>query len=116
LAQAKAALAAQRPVEALAVLDAEALAPASVGGELWPLWREAAQLLDRAGAHDLALALDRRLLQEAPPSPVAHEGVLDEARQAAEAAGDRETAKDFARQLEKLRAPPALAPVSAPHK
>ncbi|MFI5336134.1 MAG: TIGR03790 family protein [Opitutales bacterium] len=113
LAQAKAALAAQRPVEALAVLDAEALAPASVGGELWPLWREAAQLLDRAGAHDLALTLDRRLLHESPPSPAAQEGVLDEARQAAEAAGDREAAKDFARQLEKMRAPPALAPVPA---
>ena len=108
LAQARAALAAKQPDQAVDVLVAELHSKPALTGENWPLGREAAQLLLQAGEPRLALRLFRQLLDEPQPSPVAHLGVVREALQAAQAAGDQGAMTVFQAKLDVLLAPPPL--------
>jgi uncharacterized protein (TIGR03790 family) len=100
---------------ALARLLADGPEPGAAGGVLefigyikeiraadWPLVREAARLLAAHGSAPAALKVYASLARAPAPSPEAKRHLLAEARKAADAAGNRQAAQDFARQMAEL--------------
>ena len=68
----------------------------------WPLLREIAALLAANGARPAALQVYANLARAPPPAPGAPKGMVTEARQTADAAGDLQRSLDFARRLNEL--------------
>ena len=75
--------------------------------EEWPLGREIAGLLAGHGAQPGALPVYVALARSPAPTPEARRSLLDEARKTADAAGDGELSREFARQLDEAGATPA---------
>ncbi len=73
------------------------------------MWREIAGMLATNGARPAALQVYASLARTSAPTPEAQKALLVEARQTADAAGDLELSREFARQLAELESPPPAA-------
>lgn len=108
LALARLAVAENDPAAAVAAVG---FAPAltAIRPEDWPLLREIAGVLATNNARPAALQVYASLARTSAPTPEAQKALLVEARQTADAAGDRKLALEFARQLTALESPPPAA-------
>ncbi len=108
LALAKLAVADNDPATVAAAVG---FAPAltAIRPEDWPLLREIAGMLATNGARPAALQVYASLARTSAPTPGAQKALLVEARQTADAAGDLELSRKFARQLAELESPPPAA-------